>query len=171
MKVGPLQNENSVFTDLSPRTGFMRRQIHLSSTPRFTVGKSSGGWRLSAPREFHPSEDRSELPPLRVAVAGQEYHYPHRLSWPRREPPGGHGRLFSALAGEAGRRSKTMIDVLSLALPAYRGAVANVARNNGNVPDKWVFGCQGTPHPPPKRRTGGRFSLPSTCFLTQVQKV
>lgn len=74
----------------------MRRLIHLSLTPRSTVGKSSGGWRLSAPRESHPSEDRSELPPLLAAVAGQEYHYPHRLSWPHREPPGGHGRLFSA---------------------------------------------------------------------------
>ena len=30
-------------------------------------------WRTS--REFHPSEDLSELPPSLVAVAGQEYHY------------------------------------------------------------------------------------------------
>jgi hypothetical protein len=30
---------------------------------------------VAASREFHPSEDRSELPPLREeAVAGQEYH-------------------------------------------------------------------------------------------------
>lgn len=134
----------------------MKRLIHLSSTPRSTVGKSSGGWRLSAPRETHPSEDRSELPPLHAAVAGQEYHDPHCLSWPRREPPGGHSRLFSAHAGEAGRRSETMIGVLSLALPAHRGAAANVARNNGNVPDEWVFGCQGAPCPPPKRKTGRR---------------
>ena len=30
-------------------------------------------WHTS--RESHPSEDLSELPPLLVAVAGQEYHY------------------------------------------------------------------------------------------------
>ena len=29
----------------------------------------------AAPRVLHPSEDLSELPPLLVAVAGQEYHY------------------------------------------------------------------------------------------------
>lgn len=31
----------------------------------------NGSWRCS--RALHPSEDLSELPPLRVAVAGQEY--------------------------------------------------------------------------------------------------
>ena len=34
----------------------------------------NGGWRRS--RVLHPSEDLSELPPLRSVVAGQEYHYP-----------------------------------------------------------------------------------------------
>ena len=29
----------------------------------------------AAPRVFHPSEDLSELPPLRSVVAGQVYHY------------------------------------------------------------------------------------------------
>ena len=33
------------------------------------------GPRGRASRESHPSEDLSELPPLLVAVAGQEYHY------------------------------------------------------------------------------------------------
>ena len=32
----------------------------------------NGGWRRA--RVLHPSEDLSELPPLREAVAGQEYH-------------------------------------------------------------------------------------------------
>ena len=32
----------------------------------------NGGWRRS--RVLHPSEDLSELPPLRSVVAGQEYH-------------------------------------------------------------------------------------------------
>ena len=33
----------------------------------------NGGWRRA--RVLHPSEDLSELPPLRSVVAGQEYHY------------------------------------------------------------------------------------------------
>ena len=33
----------------------------------------NGSWRCS--RVLHPSEDLSELSPLREAVAGQEYHY------------------------------------------------------------------------------------------------
>ena len=38
----------------------------------------NGGWRRS--RVLHPSEDLSELPPLREAVAGQEYHCPRMRS-------------------------------------------------------------------------------------------
>ena len=34
----------------------------------------NGSWRCS--RVLHPSEDLSELPPLRSVVAGQEYHCP-----------------------------------------------------------------------------------------------
>ena len=35
-------------------------------------GKQRLRWRTS--RESHPSEDLSELPPLLMSVAGQEYH-------------------------------------------------------------------------------------------------
>ena len=38
----------------------------------------NGSWRCS--RVLHPSEDLSELPPLREAVAGQEYHCPRTRS-------------------------------------------------------------------------------------------
>ena len=38
----------------------------------------NGGWRCS--RVLHPSEDLSELSPLREAVAGQEYHCPRMRS-------------------------------------------------------------------------------------------
>ena len=38
----------------------------------------NGGWRRS--RVLHPSEDLSELPPLRSVVAGQEYHCPQTRS-------------------------------------------------------------------------------------------
>ena len=38
----------------------------------------NGSWRCS--RVLHPSEDLSELPPLREAVAGQEYHCPRMRS-------------------------------------------------------------------------------------------
>ena len=34
----------------------------------------NGSWRCA--RALHPSEDLSELPPLRSVVAGQEYHCP-----------------------------------------------------------------------------------------------
>ena len=65
----------------------LRFGFHLK-TPLFVldtqdVGKSSNGGLLTAPRESHPSEDLSELPPLVATVlpldfmAGQEYHYPH----------------------------------------------------------------------------------------------
>ena len=39
------------------------------------VRAATDGPRWRASRESHPSEDLSELPPLLVAVAGQEYHY------------------------------------------------------------------------------------------------
>ena len=45
----------------------------FDTTPRALGGKCGPRWRAS--RESHPSEDLSELPPLLVAVAGQEYHY------------------------------------------------------------------------------------------------
>ena len=38
----------------------------------------NGGWRRA--RGLHPSEDLSELPPLRSVVAGQEYHCPRARS-------------------------------------------------------------------------------------------
>ena len=38
----------------------------------------NGGWRRA--RALHPSEDLSELPPLRSVVAGQEYHCPRTRS-------------------------------------------------------------------------------------------
>ena len=38
----------------------------------------NGSWRRS--RVLHPSEDLSELPPLRSVVAGQEYHCPRTRS-------------------------------------------------------------------------------------------
>ncbi len=44
------------------------------------AGKTRPGGLL---RESHPSEDLSELPPLRAAVAGQGYHY--RRMWSLRD--------------------------------------------------------------------------------------
>ncbi len=53
----------------APIRRFFREQRRLSE-PR---GRAS--------RESHPSEDLSELPPLRAAVAGQEYHCGPTVSW------------------------------------------------------------------------------------------
>ena len=47
-----------------------RLLCYLSSTPR-THGKSSDGQWLTGPRESHPSEDLSELPPLRDPAVKQ----------------------------------------------------------------------------------------------------
>ena len=49
----------------------------------------------AAPRVLHPSEDLSELPPLRSVVAGQEYHCPRTRSLRGSLPkllPAGWGR-------------------------------------------------------------------------------
>ena len=44
---------------------------HYFPSCRAAYGPASG----DALRDSHPSEDLSELPPLLVSVAGQEYHY------------------------------------------------------------------------------------------------
>ena len=54
-------------------------KIHFAGWPYSTL--LPGPWAAAdglcwhTSRESHPSEDLSELPPLLVAVAGQEYHY------------------------------------------------------------------------------------------------
>ena len=56
-----------------------RRCIPVLRLPVFDTTSPGVGDRLKpricASRESHPSEDLSELPPLLVSVAGQEYHY------------------------------------------------------------------------------------------------
>ena len=52
---------------------------HLSLTPR-TYWEVISDRQRTGPRESHPSEDLSELPPLRSVVAGQEYHCPRTRS-------------------------------------------------------------------------------------------
>ena len=127
------------------------KQAYLSSTPRLFQGKSSDGWRLPAPRESHPSEDLSELPPLRAAVAGQEYRP-------------------TAYRGHTGSRPVLIADCYSLpAGIADPGAVANVAyahrNSSGKVPDEWVCDFQGAnPFTRIKRRTGERLSVAFHLF-------
>lgn len=58
---------------------FLKSRL-LFDTTSGSYGDTSGPrWRAS--REFHPSEDLSELPPLLEAVAGQEYHCGPTVSW------------------------------------------------------------------------------------------
>ena len=69
---------------LSPRGGSVLRRaapafeiLMFAPVRRFFPEprqRLNGGWRRS--RVLHPSEDLSELPPLRSVVAGQEYHCP-----------------------------------------------------------------------------------------------
>jgi hypothetical protein len=69
----------------------------------------SGGGLLSAPREFHPSEVLSKLPPLVATdygcwlnrftldfMAGQEYHYPHCWLSPYQKQSDIYSRKFLA---------------------------------------------------------------------------
>ena len=57
-----------------PFLTFAFPMMALFDTTSRAVGGRLGP-RGRASRESHPSEDLSELPPLLVAVAGQEYHY------------------------------------------------------------------------------------------------
>ena len=65
--VGPLQD---VLERPLPFPSFV--QSYSTLLPGLTGGQLVCGWRRTW--ELHPSEDRSELPPLREeAVAGQKY--------------------------------------------------------------------------------------------------
>lgn len=81
----------------------------MSSTPRFTDGKSSSGWQRTSTTGISPPGRistngcphcvrrlRTESTYHAQAVAGQEYHYPYCLSSPYWELPGTHRRLFLA---------------------------------------------------------------------------
>ena len=48
--------------------------LPLFDTTSQDRGSRRNGGLAGRSRDFHPSEDLSELPPLLVAVAGQEYH-------------------------------------------------------------------------------------------------
>lgn len=52
----------------------------LFDTTSRTIGRLNEPAPGSAHRESNPSEDLSELPPLRSVVAGQEYHCPRTRS-------------------------------------------------------------------------------------------
>lgn len=51
----------------------------FDTTPRAKADNCTAAG--AALRESNPSEDLSELPPLRVAVAGQGYHCRLTMSW------------------------------------------------------------------------------------------
>ena len=82
---------------------------------------------FTASRDFHPSQDLCELPPLLAAVAGQEYHYVLTASWQNSPPqaafrtdrPACHlilaviyGSVFTA-AGESSRIFRCCLPRLS----------------------------------------------------------
>ena len=58
------ENRSPVFLTLLPQAQ-NKPKVHSRAETGTALGCAS--------RELHPSEDLSELPPLRVAVAGQEY--------------------------------------------------------------------------------------------------
>jgi len=62
-----------LFAEGGPAVSIVDRLLALfDTTSRALGGNLELCWRTS--RESHPSEDRSELPPLLETVAGQEYH-------------------------------------------------------------------------------------------------
>ena len=134
------------------------KKIYLSSTPRFSVGKSSNGWQRISSTGISPLRGSHTTAPIACdgftpdfvyharTVAGREYHYPYCLSLPHRELPNAYRLLLLAPCR------------------ADRGAVSNVAyahhNSNRKVFDEWVFGCQGTTHSPLyKRKTGKGLSV------------
>ena len=145
----------------------------MSSTPRITNGKSPNGWRHTSSTGISPPAGSLSAAPICCdgfitldLMAGQEYHCPHCLSWPRRVPPGGPKSPGLAPYLKASRRADRIGVVLLLALQVSHGAGIKVARSNGNVLGEWVFSFQGAAHSPQKQRTGGRpFGLPPVSPL------
>jgi len=102
-----------------------------------TYRKSSDGWRLNpTPRESHPSEDLSELPPLVTTdhvpnpastlniMARQAYHCAHSRSWRCTDP------LCTCSWQKSLVRFPWMSRRISCIAPASRGGY-------GNVSDEW----------------------------------
>ncbi len=99
-------------------------KTYLSSTPRpWEVTKRLAAYQRHG--RLYPCVVLTQLPPLREAVAGQEYHCPQCLSSPRRVLPGGDSSLLVA--------------PYSIVHPGADGKVAHAHRNgNGNVSGEWV---------------------------------
>ena len=146
-------------------------------------GKTSGGWRRTSTTGISPLRgslraaptccDGSRRP-FAVStldfMAGQEYR-----------PIAGHRRAGSRPALRAVRFSlrtgQRQTQDLSLnrwrpavSRPAHPGAEAHAAyahhNSNGNVPDEWLFSCQGTdPAPLGSREQAGSIN-PFTYYLT-----
>ena len=101
----------------------MMLQLYSTLLPELMGDIRIGVWQR--PRDSHPSEDLSELPPLLVAVAGQEYHYwiagegraglPRSPAAMRNSPPQaalwtyGHRSAPSLAVFDAGSRSAQVV--------------------------------------------------------------
>lgn len=113
-----VKNKTSVISLLKHQTCTWSKYIlslFVLDTPRH--GKSSNGGLLTAPREFHPSEDRSELSPLVATARGLCFRFNaqlygqtgvslHCLSSPYRGQPDIYSRSF--LARHTGQRTNKL---------------------------------------------------------------
>ena len=114
-----------------PFLTFAFPMMALFDTTSRAVGGRLGP-RGRASRESHPSEDLSELPPLLVAVAGQEYHYwiagEGRAGLPR-SPAAMRNSPPQAVLGTDGNRSAPYLAVFDAGASRTDGlgASSNVA--------------------------------------------
>ncbi len=121
-------------------------QLHGHLTP----GRISVGCPHCLRRFFHAR-----------AVTGQEYHCPHCLSWPYREPPGTSCGLLSLPATEWASRKQVSVTFRCLHPIADHRAATKLAyahrNDSGNVSDEWVFDFQVARPFTAKRKTGEDF--------------
>lgn len=150
-------------------------------------GKTSDGWRLTSSTGISPLRGSLRAAPTCCDGSRRPFAVSRSTLWPDRSiaplpvtaMPGAarHLGLSVSRSAPASSRPKTFLSiggVFSVSCPVHPGAEAHVAYaphiNNGNVPDEWLFSCQGTgPAPLGSREQAGPIN-PFTYYLTQRPK-
>ena len=130
-------------------------KIHFAGWPYSTL--LPGPWAAAdglcwhTSRESHPSEDLSELPPLLVAVAGQEYHY-----W-----IAGEGRAGLPRSPAAMRNSPPQA---TLWTDGHRSAPSLAVFDAGSQPAQVVLAHPPASLQPPSRRASRQRTYPAAGY-------
>ena len=133
-----------------PFLTFAFPMMALFDTTSRAVGGRLGP-RGRASRESHPSEDLSELPPLLVAVAGQEYHY-----W-----IAGEGRAGLPRSPAAMRNSPPQA---TLWTDGHRSAPSLAVFDAGSQPAQVVLAHPPASLQPPSRRASRQRTYPAAGY-------